>query len=192
MSLPEIRTHDDWRIERAKREQWIAPLAAIALRHGLPAPTLSDLQSAGDIVAFAGERHVLKLTAPLFRAEQLAERAVLAALSGSVEVGAPELVATGELEGWPYMVLSRIRGVPAAEVWPDLAELQRAEVLRAALRVSAASPVQRSAEVPGGSRSACRSARPRGPSLPAPLIPFATRNPSVSSWGSGPLVISST
>ena len=41
-------------------------------------------------------------------------------MGGRLPVATPALLFTGELDGWPYVVTSRIDGVPIADVWRDL------------------------------------------------------------------------
>jgi hygromycin-B 7''-O-kinase len=41
---------------------------------------------------------------------------------------APEVVAAGEIEGWPYLVLRRLRGARLDHMWPDLDAPSRAAI----------------------------------------------------------------
>lgn len=105
----------------------------IAARHGLGG-ALVRAGGGGNIVFFAGERHVIKMCAPLFAGEIAAEVAFLEAVQGRIGVATPELVATGEIEGWPYVVLGRISGEPIGRAWDGLdarARLRAAEDLGA-------------------------------------------------------------
>jgi hygromycin-B 7''-O-kinase len=98
---------------------WHAAMAVIAERHGIAgervrAPTGSS------VVFLAGADHVIKLYAPMWRAQLDAEGDVLPRVVGRLGVATPELVVRGELEGWPYLVMRRLGGAPLVTVWPEV------------------------------------------------------------------------
>ena len=41
----------------------------------------------------------------------------------------PDIVAEGERDGWPYLVITRLPGVLGAEAWPALPEPDKERVL---------------------------------------------------------------
>ena len=73
------------------------------------------------MVFAAGPGHLVKLFPPLWTAEQGVERAALEHVAGRLSVATPEVVAAGALEGWTYLVLSRVPGTPLGHVWAGLA-----------------------------------------------------------------------
>jgi hygromycin-B 7''-O-kinase len=42
----------------------------------------------------------------------------------------PRIIAEGERDGWPYLVITRLAGTLGSEVWPSLPEAQRERLLR--------------------------------------------------------------
>lgn len=80
----------------------------------------------------AGPRHLVKLFPPLWAAERDVERAALAHVAGRLSVPTPEVAAQGEVEGWPYLVLTRVPGVPLEGVWPRLDARARERAARRA------------------------------------------------------------
>jgi hygromycin-B 7''-O-kinase len=104
----------------------------VAERHGLPAAALRRERLGTNVVFAAGPRHLVKLFPPLWAAEQGVERAALEHVAGRLSVALPEVVAAGELEGWTYLVLSRVAGVPLEDVWQDLGAGARARAARRA------------------------------------------------------------
>jgi hygromycin-B 7''-O-kinase len=60
---------------------------------------------------------ILKLFCSLWGDDYAAERAVLQHLQG---LQAPQVVADGELEGWPYLIITALPGRPVEEVWSEL------------------------------------------------------------------------
>lgn len=84
-------------------------MAALARAYGLPAEALQDL-GGGNLVVGAGPEYVIKLTPPVFRREIDAEAAALALIGAALPVPVPRLVAHGEWLGWPFVILTRLRG----------------------------------------------------------------------------------
>jgi hygromycin-B 7''-O-kinase len=104
---------------------------AIAERHALAGEVARE--GLGTNVVFAvGPDRVVKLFPPLWADEVAVERAGLAHVAGRLSVPTPEVAAEGELEGWPYLVLTRVAGVALADVWDGLGAAARARVARRA------------------------------------------------------------
>lgn len=84
----------------------------------------------GSLPVFAiGDDLVLKLWPPQYHDEVPAEVAVMEALHGRLPVPTPELHATGLLDDWAYVLMSRLHGeepaVPDAEVSAQVGEMLR-------------------------------------------------------------------
>src|SRR5438128_9215954 len=94
-------------------------MRAICARHGLPADRLEPFAEGTNVVFAAGQR-VIKLYPPHWATLAAAERAVAARLDGTLAVATPRVEAAGELEGWPYLVESRLVGQPLDRVWSGL------------------------------------------------------------------------
>ncbi len=50
-------------------------------------------------------------------------------LRGRLSLPIPEIVAEGERDGWPYLVITRLEGVLGSDAWPSLPEEQKERVL---------------------------------------------------------------
>jgi hygromycin-B 7''-O-kinase len=100
----------------------------IGERHGLASAALQRA-SAGTHVVWLGEREVVKLFAPWWPDDFAAERRMLEHVGGRLPIATPRIVAVGELEGWPYLVITRLEGRPLDELWPALAPAERRRLL---------------------------------------------------------------
>lgn len=130
MLLPE-RTPGGWQDLRAAlpKERWYEAARLIVARHGLPESEPTLYPTGSDVVMRVGEV-VVKLSEPRW-AEQIAmEAAFLARAEGRLPVRTPALLATDALEGWPYVVMSRVEGTPLEAVWPTLDAADRARLAR--------------------------------------------------------------
>jgi hygromycin-B 7''-O-kinase len=102
---------------------WLAAGREVLARHGLPGePRLAPTGS--DVVLDAGEVFV-KLTSPVWSWQIEREAECGRRLAGRLPAAVPGLVAQGALDGWPYVVTSRVPGVPISGVWAGLADPQR-------------------------------------------------------------------
>ncbi|AHH97714.1 aminoglycoside 3'-phosphotransferase/choline kinase family protein [Kutzneria viridogrisea] len=83
----------------------------------------------GSLPVYAvGEDLVLKLYPPVFAGEAGVESRVLGAVAGRLPVPTPGVVAVGEVAGWAYVVMRRLRGVALSAVWSSLGVAERASV----------------------------------------------------------------
>jgi hygromycin-B 7''-O-kinase len=83
-----------------------------------------------NLVVGLGEHLILKIFPPLLRAQFVAERGSLGQLKGRLRLPIPEIVAEGERDGWPYLIITRLDGTLGSDVWPQLAEDQKERLLR--------------------------------------------------------------
>lgn len=106
---------------------WRPALEDIARQHGGGA--VEQQLTGTALVAFAGADRVVKLYPPFLRDHFAFEQGMLGRLHGRLHVPTPRLLAAGEHEGWPYLVLSRLAGLPLTGAWPKLDEPDRLGLL---------------------------------------------------------------
>jgi hygromycin-B 7''-O-kinase len=127
-ALPNLPNSEAFKAWRADASRWLPAALDIARGHRLPhADPHPFLTGTNLVVAF--DDVVLKIFPPVLRAQFISERASLSQLRGRVSIPIPEIVHQGERDGWPYLVITRLRGMLGAEVWPALPENQKERVL---------------------------------------------------------------
>ncbi len=127
-ALPKLTDIGMFRAWRADPSQWLPAALDVARSHGLShANSYPFLTGTNLVVGLDGL--ILKIFPPMLRAQFTSERASLSLLRGRVSVPIPEIVFEGERDGWPYLVITRLRGVLGAEAWPTLPEDQKERVL---------------------------------------------------------------
>lgn len=108
---------------------WRDIIVSLAREHGA-AP--ADVTQAGDgtvLVALLGGDRVIKLFPPFLRDHFDFECAMLGLLHRRLSVPTPELLATGNRDGWPYLVETQLHGEQLDRAWPRLAEAARLALL---------------------------------------------------------------
>jgi hygromycin-B 7''-O-kinase len=108
---------------------WQEAAAAICARHRFSSSSLQRSQHGENIIFFVDDRRMLKIYAPARRQFQR-ERAALEAVAGQCSIPTPEVIAVGEIDGWPYLVMTRLRGARMTEVWPSMERTNRLEIVR--------------------------------------------------------------
>lgn len=108
---------------------WQKAAEVICARHRLTHTSLRRSPLGENIIFFVDDYLVIKIYAPL-RGQYLRESAGLefaAALVLSIET--PQVVHAGELEGWPYLVMTQLAGLPMREVWTELKDREQLDIV---------------------------------------------------------------
>jgi hygromycin-B 7''-O-kinase len=103
--------------------------ARIAGSHGFACTVPQVFGTGTNLVIALDARLILKIFPPMLRSQFVSERGSPSQLRGRLSLPIPEIVAEGERDGWPYLVLTRLDGVAGSEVWPSLPEEQKERVL---------------------------------------------------------------
>jgi hygromycin-B 7''-O-kinase len=125
-SLPPNPTHAEYDALRPNSSLWLQAMTTICQRHNFPAEPLArfgdgtDGEYGTNIVYALGQRHIIKLYPPFWKGLHAAECSTLAHVSGKLSVTTPELLAQGDLDGWPYLIMTRLQGTPLNELWNTL------------------------------------------------------------------------
>jgi hygromycin-B 7''-O-kinase len=109
------------------------PLFEPGLRHILGQSGLADATLSGTIggsMPVFGVNHdlVVKLFSSLHRDHFANELASLRTLAGKTIFDIPQIKASGTLETWSYLVMTRVRGTQLSSVWSDLLEANKITV----------------------------------------------------------------
>ena len=115
--------------QRAPREllptsSWRLAIREICSRHGIDWSTAAPFASGSDVVWSVGS-FVVKLTAPVWAWQISAEARNLDRCRDALSVRTPAPLETGELRGWPYIVMGRAPGVALGSIWPGLGHAER-------------------------------------------------------------------
>jgi hygromycin-B 7''-O-kinase len=128
-SLPRLANIEAFRAWRADASQCLPVALDIARSHGLPHSDPKLFSTGTNLVVALDDRLILKVFPPLLRDQFVSERLSLSQLSGRLRVSIPEIVIEGERDQWPYLVITRLRGILGSEAWPALPENEKERVL---------------------------------------------------------------
>src|SRR6266705_537095 len=102
-----------------KDDVWPQVAATICQRHRLPYASLRRSPDGENIIFFVDETFVVKIFAP-FRENYLREKEALDFAQGKLSIRTPELIQTGDIEGWSYLVMRQLAGHASREVWTSM------------------------------------------------------------------------
>lgn len=128
--LPAVADLDAYRRMYRDEATWVPAMRAVCSQQGLDPSELSIAAPGTHVVFRVGGDRYIKLFAPLWGSDYASERAVLAALPDGPDRLVPRLVAAGEIEGWPYIVITAVHGTPLCEVSATLSVAQRLPIAR--------------------------------------------------------------
>jgi hygromycin-B 7''-O-kinase len=128
--LPAFADAASFRSWRMDSSRWLPIALDIARSHGFDTSAPQVFATGTNLVVGLDAKLILKIFPPLLRAQFVSERGSLAQLEGRLPLPIPEIVAEGERDGWPYLVITRLSGTLGTEVWPSLPEAQRERLLR--------------------------------------------------------------
>jgi hygromycin-B 7''-O-kinase len=108
----------------------VEPLAAL---HAAPGEKLLPLAEGTVMVVLIGQRAVFKLYPPFLRDHADFERAALRIFrhgsTARLPIPTPELLACGEHQGWPWLLMTQLMGEVLTPHWSSLAEPDRCALL---------------------------------------------------------------
>jgi hygromycin-B 7''-O-kinase len=132
MLLPNVPTFEDYRRVYRDASVWLPAMRTICERHRLDGAQLALAPPGTHVVFRAGPQRYIKLFSPLWPDDFPPERLVLRGLSerNDLPIPIPRLLAEGEVDGWPYVILTAVEGVPLFEVWDVMDAASRDHVAR--------------------------------------------------------------
>jgi hygromycin-B 7''-O-kinase len=127
--LPSLTDYESFRAWREDASQSLPAALDIARSHGLSHGDPHLFSTGTNLVVALDDRLILKIFPPLLRHQFVSERISLSQLRGRLSIPIPEIVLEGERDQWPYLVITRLRGIVGTQAWPILSEDQKERVL---------------------------------------------------------------
>jgi hygromycin-B 7''-O-kinase len=126
-SIDPTRFDEEYRLDAPV---WRSAIAELCAQHGLAADQISAFTDGSNLVAAVNERFVVKIFPPFHRHQWESERRVLPALHGRLTIQTPAMIAQGVRDdGWPYLIIEKLPGVPVEACWSVLERAGKARLL---------------------------------------------------------------
>jgi len=108
-------------------EVWISVAQSICDRHGLSSPHLVRSKDGENVIFFVGEYLILKIFGAI-RDGFAREKAALLNVHTASDTITPEICFEGDVDGWNYLIMTRLKGRLAKEIWPDISIQNRIDI----------------------------------------------------------------
>lgn len=105
-------------------DAWQAAATEICLRHKIAFADLRRAEQGENIIFFVDERFVIKIFVEP-RNNFPREKASLEFAHGKTGLQTPEILFVGEIEGFPYLVITQLAGVLMREIWGNLEDREK-------------------------------------------------------------------
>ncbi|HYP51039.1 MAG TPA: hypothetical protein VEQ34_08875, partial [Pyrinomonadaceae bacterium] len=105
-------------------DAWQAAATEICLRHKIAFSELRRAEQGENIIFFVDERFVIKIFVEP-RNNFPREKASLEFAHGKTGLQTPEILFVGEIEGFPYLVITQLAGVLMREIWENLEDREK-------------------------------------------------------------------
>ncbi len=128
MALPTAHDEAGWDALQGDERALAAGVTALLSRHGLAQEPRKRYDSGSLPVYAVGTQHVLKLFPPTEQEHATVEARVLAAVQGALPIPTPQLVAADSHDGWPYLLMSQLKGQRLVDAWPALTLSERERI----------------------------------------------------------------
>ncbi|WP_197042858.1 phosphotransferase family protein [Microbispora rosea] len=127
--LPQAETQEQFMAVR-RDESRLGPAVSALLEHlGLGGERVERFADGSLPVYAVGDRHVLKLYPEVYLPEEYdTELTVLRAVEGRLPIPTPRVMGAKHLEGWSYILMTRLRGESLAGAWPHIPRDDRMEL----------------------------------------------------------------
>lgn len=126
-TLSTIHTFEDYE----KLKQYIEKdlVRMVIHKHHLPEAKLTLFSDGTNIVFSYGENKVIKIFPPFHQSQFESERLVLKHLDGNLSIKTPKPEHEGEIFGWPYLIMSKLKGINLETLWTAMPYNNKAIIL---------------------------------------------------------------
>ena len=128
LKFPQINNEADYN-RHFRAEDWRHAAVTICARHKLSYRHPARVPHGENIIFAIDDRYIVKIFAPGARDGYRREVAALEFVQGKTGIAVPQTIQTGRLENLPYIVMTQLAGVSLRDVWLEVTEKNRIEVV---------------------------------------------------------------
>jgi hygromycin-B 7''-O-kinase len=131
MKFPELNSFEEFEALKQTNPEILQNAAEeVIRRHNLPDKSLDLFVDGTNIVFAYGNDKVIKIFPPLHQQHFIHETLVLKHLKGKLSVETPIIEYEGEIDGWPYFVMTRLDGTLLESLWDKLDHSNKLVIMR--------------------------------------------------------------
>jgi hygromycin-B 7''-O-kinase len=128
-TLPKVNTDEEYEQLKLDNELFKKAAIDIATQHHLPNESLSSFEGT-NIVFSHGKSRVIKIFPPLHKSHFDNEVLTMKHLHNKLSVQTPKIEYVGEIDHWPYIVMSQLEGTLLEGLWETLNHSNKIIIIR--------------------------------------------------------------
>ncbi|MFZ6745457.1 aminoglycoside phosphotransferase family protein [Undibacterium sp. JH2W] len=117
-------------ISKSALPAWLPVLDYLQQTFDLPAGNWEKIPLGANALFSLGDEVIVKLVPPNWRRQGDKEILVTPLLEGKLSLQTPRLLGSGEIDGWVFIISSRLHGTLLADIWPSLALEEKLAIMQ--------------------------------------------------------------
>lgn len=109
---------------------WLPLLESLQEEYALGAGQWHQINEGGNALFDLNNAYIVKVVPPNWISQGLKEVDANSILVDSLSVERPTLIAKGEINGWLYIVMTKLSGICLAKVWSSLTQQERLPIIK--------------------------------------------------------------
>lgn len=118
-TLPQVDSFEEYESLKLKNDIFDKAALEIIAKHHLPDEPLSLFDGTNIVFAY-GSKRVIKLFPPFHQDQFTSDLLVMKHLHNKLSVNTPAIEYYGNIDGWPYIIMSRLEGTLLEGLWETL------------------------------------------------------------------------
>lgn len=116
-------------IDNRPDSYWLPLLEHIRAKHLLEVGNWLRIKQGGNVLFQLNDDLIIKIVPPNWVYQGEAEVDSLSSLKGALPVAIPEIIASGTVNQWLYIVMTKVKGICLADVWSELSISQKEDLV---------------------------------------------------------------
>ncbi|TPH17651.1 phosphotransferase family protein [Litorilituus lipolyticus] len=109
---------------------WLPLLETLQEDYALGAGQWHRINEGGNALFDLNDAYIVKVVPPNWISQGLKEIDINSILVEDLSVERPALIAHGEINGWLYLVMTKLSGICLAEIWPGLTQQEKLPIIK--------------------------------------------------------------
>ena len=116
-------------IDNAGDETWLPSIQYICQRHQIEAESITRIAVGGNVLFRINDDFIVKLVPPNWAYQGEAEVEASTIIGDKLSLKVPQVVASGSIDGWVFVVMTILPGISLADVWSDLDVINKHSII---------------------------------------------------------------
>jgi hygromycin-B 7''-O-kinase len=122
-------------IDERPLEFWLPAINAILNQHQLTKKNVLRISNGSNALFDINNEYILKLVPPNWDYQGIGELESMTLLnqgkhSGKLSLAVPDIIGSGRVDNWFYVIMTKLKGQSMADIWPELSTAQKLPLVK--------------------------------------------------------------